>query len=222
MFIGHFGIGFGAKSFAPKVSLGMLFVGAQFIDLLWPTLLQLGVERVRIVPGATTVTPLVFEHYPISHSLLAVAGWALVVGLGYFALKRSLKGACVLAILVLSHWGLDALVHQPDLLLVPGGDTMIGLNLWSSLPLTLVLELTIFSIGIWLYMRATTARDSIGKWAFWSLVSFLLIVYAGNLLGDPPPSTQALAWVGQMQWLLVLWAFWIDKHRKNVNQGNTN
>ena len=41
MFIGHFGIGFGAKSFAPKVSLGVLFVGAQFVDLLWPTLLQL-------------------------------------------------------------------------------------------------------------------------------------------------------------------------------------
>ena len=217
MFIGHFGLGFGAKSFAPKVSLGMLFVGAQFIDLLWPTLLLLGVERVKIVPGATTVTPLVFEHYPISHSLLAVAGWALVVGLGYFALKRSLKGACVLALLVLSHWGLDALVHQPDLLLVPGGDTKIGLNIWSSLPLTLALELTIFSIGIWLYTRATTARNSIGKWALWGLVSFLLIICAGNLFGAPPPSIKALAWAGQLQSLLVLWAFWIDKHRKSVN-----
>ena len=42
MFIGHFGIGFGAKSAAPKVSLGSLFLAAQFIDLLWPTLLLLG------------------------------------------------------------------------------------------------------------------------------------------------------------------------------------
>lgn len=45
MFIGHFGVGFGAKSAAPKVSLGSLFIAAQFLDLLRPTLLLLGVKR---------------------------------------------------------------------------------------------------------------------------------------------------------------------------------
>jgi hypothetical protein len=50
MSIGHCGIGFGAKSAAPKISLDSLFLAAQFIDLLWPTLLLLGIERVRIVP----------------------------------------------------------------------------------------------------------------------------------------------------------------------------
>ncbi len=37
MFIGHFALGFGAKPLASKVSLGTLFLAAQFIDLLWPT-----------------------------------------------------------------------------------------------------------------------------------------------------------------------------------------
>ena len=46
MFVGHFG--FGAKAVAPRVSLGTLFFAAQFVDLLWPTLLLLGVERVAI------------------------------------------------------------------------------------------------------------------------------------------------------------------------------
>ena len=41
MFIGHFAVGFGAKSAAPRVSLGTLFLAAQWIDLLWPTLLAL-------------------------------------------------------------------------------------------------------------------------------------------------------------------------------------
>lgn len=81
MFIGHFAVGFGAKSVAPRVSLGTLFLAAQFIDLLWPTLLLLGVEHVRIVPGATVVTPLVFDHYPVSHSLIAVLGWTVLVPL---------------------------------------------------------------------------------------------------------------------------------------------
>ena len=219
MFIGHFGVGFGAKSVVPRVSLGTLFVGVQFIDLLWPTLLLLGVERVQIVPGATTVTPFVFEYYPVSHSLLAVLVWALLVGLGYWMLRRSLKGAFVLGILVLSHWGLDAVVHQPDLLLFPGGDTKVGLNAWASLPLTLAIELTIFSVGVWLYTRATRANDAIGRWAFWGLISFLLLVYAGNLFGPPPPSTAAIAWLGHLQWLLVLWGFWIDKHRESVSRG---
>lgn len=53
MFLGHFA----AKSIAPRVALGWLFLAAQFIDLLWPTLLLLGLERVSIIPGITTVTP---------------------------------------------------------------------------------------------------------------------------------------------------------------------
>ena len=85
MFIGHFGVGFCAKAVAPRVSLGALFLAAQFIDLLWPTLLLLGVENVRIAPGATVVTPLAFEYYPFSHSLVAVLGWAGLVGSIHFS-----------------------------------------------------------------------------------------------------------------------------------------
>jgi hypothetical protein len=39
VFLGHFGMGFGAKAAAPRASLGVLFLAAQFVDLLWPTLL---------------------------------------------------------------------------------------------------------------------------------------------------------------------------------------
>ena len=52
MFIGHFGVGFAAKKYAPAVSLGVLFIAAQFIDLLWPALLLLGLERVRVLAVA--------------------------------------------------------------------------------------------------------------------------------------------------------------------------
>ena len=69
MFLGHFGVGFGAKAAAPRVSLGTLLLAAQFVDLLWPTLLILGIEHVEIAPGITRMTPLEFTDYPISHSL---------------------------------------------------------------------------------------------------------------------------------------------------------
>lgn len=213
MFIGHFGVAFGAKTLAPKVSLGSLIVAAQFIDLLWPTLLLLGVEKVSIVPGATVVTPLIFEHFPISHSLIAVIGWAGLVGGIHYVLRRERLAALVLGALAISHWLLDAVVHQPDLPLVPGTATVVGLNAWSSLPLTLIIEGSLFACGVWLYSRATTPNDATGRWGFVALVAFLIAIYAGNLFGAPPPSSEAIAWVGQSQWLLVLWGYWIDRHR---------
>lgn len=213
MFLGHFGVGFGAKAVAPEVSLGTLFLAAQFLDLLWPTLLLLGVEKVRIVPDATVVTPLVFEHYPISHSLLAVFGWAVLVGGAHFLLKRKAIAALVLGALVISHWALDAIVHRPDLPLFPGSASVVGLDAWSSLPLTLAFEGGLFACGVGLYARATSPSDAIGRWGLVALIVFLLAVYGGNLFGPPPPSVRAIAWVGQLQWLLVLWAYWIDAHR---------
>ncbi|MDR2991239.1 MAG: hypothetical protein LBU72_04825 [Burkholderiaceae bacterium] len=216
MFIGHFGVGFAAKAGAPRVSLGTLFLAADWPDLLWPTLLLLGVERVRIVPGATRVTPLLFEHYPVSHGLLAVIVWAAVAAAAYFYVRRNRKGALMLAVLVVSHWVLDAIVHQPDLPLFPGSDRVVGLNAWSSLPLTLAIEVSLFVLGVWCYARVTVPRDAPGRWGLWGLVLLLLAIYAGNLFGPPPPSAQAVAWTGQAQWLLVAWGYWLDRHRQTT------
>lgn len=213
MFIGHFGAGFGAKAVAPSVSLGSLFLAAQFLDLLWPTLLLLGVEHVRVVPGATAVTPLVFDHYPVSHSLVAVVGWAGLVGGIHYLLKRQRIAALVLGVLVISHWALDAVVHQPDLPLFPGSANVVGLNVWSSLPATVLIEGGLFALGVWLYSRASSSSDGAGRWGFVLLVVFLISIYAGNLFGAPPPTSEAIAWLGQLQWLLVLWGYWLDKHR---------
>jgi len=216
MFIGHFAIGFAAKTAAPRVSLGTLFLAAQFIDLLWPTFLLMGLERVRIEPGATAVTPLVFEHYPWSHSLLAVLGWAALLAGLHFLLRRDRRSALIVAGLVLSHWLLDLLVHRPDLPLWPWGGSVLGLRLWSSLVLTLALEVPLFMLGVWLYSRSTRALDGAGRWGLVGLVLFLFVVYAGNVLGSPPPSVEAIAWIGQLQWLLVLWGYWVDWHRRAV------
>lgn len=214
MFLGHFALGFAAKSAAPQVSLGTLFLAAQFIDLLWPTFLFMGLERVRIEPGATAVVPLVFEHYPYTHSLLAVLGWAVLIGGLHYLLMRDRRSAGVLGLLVLSHWVLDLLVHKPDLQVLPWSNTVVGLRLWTSLTLTLALEVPLFMLGAWLYARSTRASDAAGRWGLVGLVLFLFVVYAGNVLGSPPPSVTAIAWIGQLQWLLVLLGYWVDRHRR--------
>ncbi len=65
-----------------------------------------------------------------------------------------------------------------------------------------------------LYLCATDALDQIGKYSFWSFIIFLIFVATGNILGGPPPSVTALAVVAMAVWLLVLWAYWIDRHRR--------
>ena len=128
MFIGHFGVGFGAKAAAPRVSLGTLLLAAQFLDLLWPIFLLLGIESVRIDPGNTAVTPLDFVSYPLTHSLLTGVGWGGLLGGAYALHRRWLRGAVVVAATVVSHWVLDWVSHRPDLPLIPGGNK-VGLGL---------------------------------------------------------------------------------------------
>lgn len=215
MFIGHFGLGFGAKKLAPAVSLGTLFLACQFADLLWPTLVLTGVEIVKIQPGITTVTPLDFVRYPYSHSLLALLIWAAAFAIGYMLIRRSFGlAAVVIGALVLSHWFLDLLVHRPDLPLTFTSSARYGLGLWNSLPATLVIELILFLGGAAIYARVTKARDRWGSIGFWASVVFLLIVYIGNIFGPLPPSAAAVAWAAESMWLLVAWGYLLDHHRQ--------
>lgn len=215
VFLAHFGVGFGAKRLAPAVSLGSLFLAAQFIDLLWPSLLMLGIEQVTILRDHSQHPPLLFTHYPISHSLLMVLVWSALVAFVYRLLRPYPRGALVLGAAVCSHWLLDLLVHRPDLPLYPGSSTLAGLGLWEALPAAIGLELLIFSAGIWMYYRSTVAIDRRGKWGLWGLVIFLLLIFGADMAGgEPPPSVNALAWIGQAQWLLVAWGSWVDRHRQ--------
>lgn len=215
MFIGHFALGFGAKKMAQEISLGTLFLACQFADLLWPTLVLLGVERVEVQPGNTVVTPLNFIHYPFSHSLMAMLAWAVLGALGYLAFHRARpRAALVIFALVLSHWFLDVLTHRPDLPITLTGTGRLGLGLWNFLPAAVVVEMLLFIVGVGLYARATEAIDRKGSIGFWTLVVFLLAVSIANLLGPPPPSSIAVAWAAQAIWLLVAWGYWIDRHRR--------
>ena len=214
MYIGHFAVAFAAKRVAPKTSLGTLLGAAQFIDLIWPLFLLLGWETVRIDPGNTAFTPLDFVSYPISHSLAATLGWALLFGLVYAARTRYRTGAIVVAALVLSHWLLDAIMHRPDLPLYPGSAVLVGAGLWNSVAATLVLESAMYAAAVVLYARVTRARDGIGVYSFWIFVALNFAFYLGAAFGPPPPDENALAWVGLAAWLFPVWAAWFDAHRE--------
>jgi membrane-bound metal-dependent hydrolase YbcI (DUF457 family) len=213
VFIGHFGVALAAKKIAPRTSLGTLVMAAQFVDLLWPLFLLLGLERVIIAPGTTAVTPLDFISYPFSHSLLADIGWACLFAGIYKIVKQDSRGAVCLWFVVLSHWLLDALTHRPDLPLYPGSSTYIGLGLWNSRVGTILVESAIFVFATRIYGKATYSRDRVGAFAFRLFVTVLILFYLFTFFGPPPPNEKALAWGSLSMWLFVVWAYWLDRHR---------
>ncbi len=216
MFLGHYAVALGAKRAAPQASLGTLVMAAQFIDLLWPLLLLAGVEHVRLGPGNTAVTPLDFYDYPVSHSLVGVLFWGVLIGGIYFAIRRSWKSAVVIGLAVVSHWFLDLVVHRPDLPLTLGGASRWGWGGWNSLPLTLLLELGLLGGGTYLYVRSTKAMDRVGTYGLAGLVVFLVGIYCANVFGPPPPDVGMIGVAGNASWLFVLWAAWVDRHRRPV------
>lgn len=188
MFIGHFALGLAASRLERRLPLGTALVASQLPDAMWPYFLLTGVETVTIAPGDTAMTPLRFDSYPWSHSLLMVAVWGVVFALVYRALGRATRAAVFTAALAVSHWFLDFATHRPDMPLVPWGGPRLGLGLWNSVPLTVLIESALYVSAVLFYARGRQVPKG-----FWALVGVLAFAYAGNVVGPPPPGVTAVA-----------------------------
>src|SRR5215472_18354466 len=58
----------------------------------------------------------------------------------------------------------------------------VGLGMWNSLPLTLLVEFGLFLTGLLVYLRTTRSKGG-RSYGFWSFALFLAVVYAASLLG---------------------------------------
>jgi hypothetical protein len=122
----------------------------------------------------------------------------VALGAVYALATRNTRGAWFVAALVVSHWLLDAIVHVPDLPLSPGGGTMMGLGLWQSRAATMAVEVPIFALGVWLYVRSTRAKNRVGAYGLVGLVGFLALIYGRQPFRGPATQRQtAIAWVGK-------------------------
>lgn len=208
MFLGHIAVGLAGKRAAPTVSLATWLTSVQFVDMLWPIFLLIGFEHVRLAPGITRFTPLDFYDYPITHSLVGSACWAGLFAGASIVAYRSARISLLLGAGVLSHWVLDVMSHRPDMPVFPHGP-YIGLGLWNSVSATLIVELSMFAIGIFLYVRGGGAGRR--RVSFWLLMGFALVAYFGAAFGPPPPDVRTLAWSALIGWLLVPWTWFADR-----------
>lgn len=212
MFAGHMSVALAAKVAEPKAPLGALVAASFGIDLLWPILLLAGAESVSIEPGATAFTPLSFDAYPWSHSLVMVLLWSMLAWGLARALGRDGRAAFVIGAVVVSHWVLDFVTHRPDLPLWPGGP-LVGLGLWNSILGTFLVEGLLFIGAAVLYAKRFPARDGLGRAGLAALVGLVALIWASGPFSPPPPSAVAIGVVGLGLWIFPFWAWRIERHR---------
>lgn len=213
MFVGHFAVALAAKRLEPRLPLSALTAAAFGLDVLWPVFLLVGLEVVRVDPGNTRFTSLDFVSYPWSHSLAMSLIWGAFAALAAAAGLRTIRGAVIVGGAVVSHWILDWITHRPDLPLWPGGP-LEGLGLWNSIPGTIIVEGSLFAAGIAIYLRASRARDAVGRSAFWALVLVTGAVWITQPVMPPPPGATAIG-VASVSMIAVFlaWVIWIERHR---------
>jgi hypothetical protein len=212
MFLGHFAAGLLASRIEKRLPLGTAFMAAQLPDALWPYFLLTGVETVTIAPGDTAMTPLRFDAYPWSHSLLMVGTWGGLLAVVYRAVGRARGAASLLAVLAVSHWVLDFITHRPDMPLVPWGGPKLGLGLWNSVALTVAVEALMFVGAVLFYARGRSVRRG-----FWMLMATLGTIYAANVLGPPPPGVTPMA----VSMVILVPLVWWWGNRAGVMEGSS-
>jgi hypothetical protein len=203
MFVGHYGVAFGAKPLTPAVPLWVYFIAVQWLDVVWSILVLLGIEKLHIVPGFTEANALDLYYMPYTHGLPGAIALSLLLGAIVAATVARRRGMAFLVIsaAAFSHWILDLIVHIPDLPLYDNTDK-VGFGLWRHVAISFPLELIVLAAGAWIYVRA--AHPPIrGRNALCIFVVLLAALQAYANFGPPPASETAMA-VMALAFYLVL------------------
>lgn len=197
MFAGHIGTALAIGSVERRVNVGVFVAAALLLDLVLWLLVLLGWESVTI-PANFTNTHQPDFVFPYSHSLLAGALWSVLAGAaGYFfyapGQPEKRRAALLVAGAVVSHWLLDALVHQPEMSLAGAASPMLGFALWHNMPVALLVEAALVVVGLYLFIPAS--GWSRGRSIALIVLSLVLLAFtvAGMTIAPAPPSALAMA-----------------------------
>ena len=113
---------------------------------------------------------------------------------------------------VFSHLILDFVSHVPDMAIYPGS-AKVGLGLWRSTEITVVVELAMILLALLSYLRITKAVHFIGTFATWIFIVFLLAAYGLSIMQYEIHDTKVMGWLGCLAIALLGWVHWFDHHR---------
>lgn len=216
MFVGHYAVSLALKRFEKRASLGVLFLSVQFVDILFFPFVLADIERLNIVENFTQSTHFELEYMPYTHSLLGSALWAAAA----YVLFRSIvvknnSVAIVVALAVFSHWVLDLIVHTPDLPLWSDESLKLGFGLWNNAVATFTLEAVLLASALWLYLRSTSALNTVGRYGMSVFVGLLVLINIPNIFGPLMDDSELGLAISALTayFLFAAAAFWLDTKR---------
>jgi hypothetical protein len=218
MFIGHYAPAFVAATSPKSPRLGALFVAAQLVDIAFFSFLILGVEKMRMLPGATVMNGMDLYDMPWTHSLAGAIGWGILFTIAVKLLRGSWTAGAIGGGVVVSHWLIDLLVHRPDLTLA-GSPPKFGLGLWNHPWIEMPLEIAFAFGGLWFFVSRTRAIGTMGKWSPWALAVGMAVLQAVNWTTPQPteagPAPASTGWLGLFAYaLLAVLAWWVARTRR--------
>lgn len=216
MFIGHYAAGLALKTFEKRVSLGVLFLAVQFVNILFFPLVLLRIERMNVIENFTQSTHFELVYMPYTHSLLASVFWSVAAyALFRWVVVKNNSVAIVVGLAVFSHWVLDLIVHTPDLPLWNDVSMKLGFGLWNNAFATYALEAVILVVALWAYLRSTSATTKIGKSGMIIFVIFLLLANVVNVFGPLQGDSQLVIALAALTsyFLFAAVAFWLNSKR---------
>jgi len=227
MFIGHYAVSFALKATQKKASLGLLFIGVQFVDLLFFSLTLLNIEKFNLIENYTESTHFQLEFMPYSHSLVAVLLWSIAIFLVLKVLikkeneqSETITVTMAVAMAIISHWCLDLVVHTPDLPLFIDNTHLYGFGLWNNALLTYILEAILLVGGLCMYLNSTY-KSGINDTVVsrYGMIIFILVLLAINIINvfgplspeDTKINTAVSALMAYIVFAII--AFWLDRKR---------
>jgi hypothetical protein len=221
MFVGHYAAALVLRPLKKSPSLPVLFTAVQLMDILFFSFVLTGVEAFRLTPGITAMNPLDLYYMPFSHGLAGVIVQSAIFGLLIAAVMGDgarLAGGLIAGMAVFSHWMLDVITHQPDMMLLREADK-IGAGLWNYPAAAMLVETIVIVSALVLYLAVTRARGGRALWALVLMIAAMAGVQAINWFGPAPnPLTtplNAIAGQGLLAYgLLIAAAIWVERTRE--------
>jgi hypothetical protein len=150
MYIGHYTAAAAIMAAAPNTPLLPIAIAVAYPDLLWPLLVLLRKEKVKVNPMDPLQKAIKFTSYPYSHSLVKSAVLTLIPSAVFGVIYQSTWVAIAFWLAAVSHWLLDVVVHVHDLPIFgrKKGDIYVGWGLWKWPKLAFVLEYVFLAVVI--------------------------------------------------------------------------
>lgn len=76
-----------------------------------------------------------------------------------------------------------------------------------------MIEVGIFTAGLWIYLGMTRVQDAIGRYAFLALIALVILFLGFQPVCGRTPRHAVASLGSRVDVNHVLWGWWIEKHR---------